>query len=68
MSDHLVAHALANHARFDDQRRFHSPEITRAFASALRAGCDGAQCESTGPEDVSLEPEVALSDVAVPVR
>ena len=50
---------------FHDQIRFHSSEISRAFVSVLRAVSQGAQTEALGPDEVSLGPEVAISDVEI---
>jgi len=52
-------------SRFHDQSRFQSSEITRAFASALRAVSQGPQSAASGPVEVMLEPDVAISDVEI---
>jgi hypothetical protein len=48
--------------RFRDQSRFRSSEVTRAFTSAMRAVAEGPQSEVSQPDEVTLEPEVAISD------
>jgi hypothetical protein len=47
--------------RFHDQRRFRSSEVTRAFTSSIRAVSRGAQSEVTGPDELTLEPDVAIA-------
>jgi hypothetical protein len=49
--------------RFRDQSRFRSSEVTRAFASAMRAVSQGPQSEVSQPDEVMLEPDVAISDM-----
>lgn len=51
--------------RFHDESRLWSSEITRAFTSAIRAASEGSQSEVSGPDDVSLEPDVAISEVEI---
>ena len=46
--------------RFRDQSRFRSAEVTRAFASVIRAVSLGPQSEASEPEEVQLEPDVAV--------
>lgn len=48
--------------RFHDQTRFLSSEVTRAFASATRAVWQGPQSEVSEPDEVMLDPDVAISD------
>jgi len=52
--------------RFRDQSRFRSAEVTRAFASAIRAVSEGPQSEVSQPDEVKLEPDVAISDTEIP--
>jgi len=52
-------------SRFHDESRLRSSEITRAFTSAARAASLGPQSEVSGPDEVSLEPDVAISDVEI---
>ena len=52
-------------SRFHDLRQLQSSEITRAFASVIRAASRGPQSELSGPCDVSLAPDVAISDVEI---
>ena len=40
--------------RFRDQSRFKSPEITRAFVSAMRAVAQSPQSEMLKPDDMRL--------------
>jgi hypothetical protein len=51
--------------RFHDQSRFQSSEVTRAFISATRAAAQGPQSEMSGPDEISLDPDAAISDVAI---
>jgi hypothetical protein len=56
MADQVIApKAEADHACFSDQRRFHSPAVTRAFSSVMRAISEGAQLEVLEPDEVTLE-------------
>jgi hypothetical protein len=48
--------------RFHDQSRFRSAEVTRVFTSAIRAVSHGAQSEVAEPDELTLEPEGAISD------
>lgn len=57
-SDH--AKPPLDESRFHDQGRFQSSEITRAFASAVRAASHGPQSEVSQPEDISLDSDVAI--------
>ena len=52
-------------ARFHDQTHLRSSEITRAFASVIRAASQGPQSEVSAPHEVSLEPDTALSEVEI---
>ena len=45
-------------SRFNDEGRFQSSEVTRAFASVIRAGSLGPPCDVSAPNDVTLEPSV----------
>jgi len=49
--------------QFHDQRRFRSSEVTRAFASSIRAVELGPQSEVSAPDDVMLEPSVDVQIV-----
>jgi hypothetical protein len=52
--------------RFNDQRRYRSPVVSRAFSSAIRASSQGPQSEMTEPAEVSLpEPDAAVSNNAI---
>jgi hypothetical protein len=42
-------------ARFHVAGRVRCSEVTRAFASAIRAAAQGPQSELSGPDDVVLE-------------
>ena len=52
-------------SRFHDESRLQSSEITRAFTSAIRAASQGPQSEVSGPDEVSLEPDLASSEVEI---
>jgi hypothetical protein len=54
--------------RFHDQSRVRSSEVTRAFASAIRAVSQGPQSEISQPEEVMLEPDAAISDLESATR
>lgn len=49
-------------SRFHDESHRRSPEISRAFTSVILAASQGAQSEVSGPDEVSLEPDDAISD------
>ena len=51
--------------RFHDQCRFRSSEVTRAFTSAMRAVSRGPQSELSQPDELRLEPDVAISDMEI---
>jgi hypothetical protein len=56
----------ASNVRFNDQRRYRSPVVTRAFSSAIRASSLGPQSEMTEPHEVSLpEPDAAVSNISI---
>ncbi len=61
---HTVKPALDG-LRFHDQSRFLSSEVTRAFASAIRAVWQAPQSEVSGPHEVTLEPDVAISETHI---
>lgn len=50
---------------FRDQSRFRSSEVTRAFGWAIRAVAWGRQSEVSQPEEVRLEPDLAISDMEI---
>ena len=52
-------------SRFHDQSRLASSEITRAFASAIRAVEQGPQSEVSARNTASLDPDGAVSDVEI---
>lgn len=52
-------------SRFHDESRLQSSEITRAFTSVIRAASQGPQSEVSGPDEVSLEHDVAISEVEI---
>ncbi|HEY5927727.1 MAG TPA: hypothetical protein VIV11_38845 [Kofleriaceae bacterium] len=52
-------------SRFHDQGRFRSSEVTRAFASATRAVSKAPQSEVSEPDEVTLEPSVAITDMQI---
>ena len=54
--------ASADRPRFQDESRRRSPEVRRAFTSVIQAASQGAQSEVSGPAEVSLEPDDAISD------
>jgi len=49
--------------RFHDQSRFRSSEVTRALASVIRAVSLGPQSEVSEPDELKLEPDVAIRGV-----
>ena len=51
--------------RFHDQSRFRSSEVTRAFTSAMRAVSQGLQSEVSQPDELMLEPDVAIADMEI---
>ena len=51
--------------QFHDQSRFQSAEVTRAFASVVRADSLGAQSEVSEPNEVTHEPHAASSELAI---
>jgi hypothetical protein len=51
--------------RCQDQRRFWSAEVTRAFTSVIRAASLGSQSEVAEQHEVTIEPDVAISDMAI---
>jgi hypothetical protein len=59
------AKPLLDGLHFHDQSRFRSSEVTRAFISATRAAAHGPQSEVSGPDEILLEPDTAISDVAI---
>lgn len=58
----MIHKSTVDGVRFHDQRRFRSSAVTRAFASAIRAGSQGPQSEVSEPDEVALEPHAAISD------
>jgi hypothetical protein len=52
-------------SRFYDQSRFRSSQITRAFVSVTRAASEGPHSDVPGPADVSLAPDVAMSEAEI---
>lgn len=65
--DGKVIHEMASKPgldglQFHDQRRFRSSEVTRAFASTIRAIWQGPQSEVAEPDEVTLEREVEASE------
>jgi hypothetical protein len=46
--------------RFHDQGRYRSSEVTRAFVSVIRAVSRGPQSETSVPEEVVLDPDLAI--------
>lgn len=51
--------------RSHDQSQLRSSEIKRAFASVIRAASQGPQSEVSKPDEVSLEPDEAISDAQI---
>lgn len=56
---------LLDGSRFRDQSRHQSPEISRAFTSAVRAASQGQQSEAHRPDEITLEPELAITDAQI---
>lgn len=54
-----------NRSRFHDERHRRCPEISRAFTSVILAASRGAQSEVSGPDEVSLKPDDAISDAQI---
>jgi hypothetical protein len=52
---------IFDRSRFHDRSRFRSSQVTRAFASVIRAVSQSAQCEVSEPDEVALVPD-AISD------
>src|SRR5690349_18538269 len=51
--------------RFHDQSKSRSSQVTRAFASVIRAASQGQQSEMSVPHEVLLAPDVAISDAEI---
>ena len=52
--------------RFHDHSRFWSAELTRVFASAIRAGSLGAKCDVAGPHEATpVEVDAEISNTGI---
>ncbi len=48
-------------SRFHDERRLRSSHLARAFTLPMRAASLGAQSEVAAPDEVSLDPDLAIA-------